>query len=79
MSMDDNDGQMVFGDLGPGRGRWIVSERKILSMSSFGSEVMSGSHVVHLRHVKEPPAEIRASKQNLSDFSRSLSEATLMT
>ena len=36
------------------------------------------SRVVDLRHVKEPQAEIRASKQNLSDFSRSMSEATLM-
>ena len=38
-----------------------------------------GSSVVDLRHVKEPQAEIRASEQNLSDFSRSMSEATLMT
>ena len=28
---------------------------------------------------KEPQAEIRVSEQNLSDFSRSMSEATLMT
>ena len=40
---------------------------KILSMTSFG------------REIKEPEAEIRASEQNLSDFSRSMSEATLMT
>ena len=33
----------------------------------------------YLWHVKEPQAKIRASEQNLSDFSRSLSEATLMT
>ena len=33
---------------------------------------------VDLRHVKEPQAKIRASEQNLSDFSRSM-EATLMT
>ena len=32
-----------------------------------------------LSHVKEPQAEIRAFEQNLSDFSRSMSEATLMT
>ena len=32
-----------------------------------------------LRHVKEPQIEIRASEQNFSDFSRSMSEATLMT
>ena len=59
----------------PGRDRWIFQSVKILSMTSFGS----GSHVVDLRHVKEPQAEIRASEQNLSDFSRSLSKATLMT
>ena len=35
--------------------------------------------VVDLRHGKEPQAEIRASEQNLSDFSRSMSEATLKT
>ena len=32
----------------------------------------SASRVVDLRHVKEHQAEIRASEQNLSDFSRSL-------
>ena len=40
----------------PGRDRWIFSERKNLNMTSFGREV-------HLRHVKEPQAEIRVSKQ----------------
>ena len=30
-----------------------------------------GSRVVHLRHVKEPQAEIGAFEQNFSDFSRS--------
>ena len=30
-----------------------------------------GSRVVDLRHLKEPQAEIRASEQKLSDFSRS--------
>ena len=43
---------------------------KILSRASRG---------VDLRHVKEPEGEIRASEQNLSDFSRSMSEVTLMT
>ena len=52
---------------------------KILSMTSFGREVKPWFRVVHLRHVTEPQAEIRASEQNLSDFSRSMSEATLMT
>ena len=51
----------------PGRGRWIFSQRK------------NPEYDVDLRHVKEPQAEIRASEQNLSDFSRSMSEATLMT
>ena len=37
-----------------------------------------GSRVVNLRHVKEPQVEIRPSELNLSDFSRSTSEATLM-
>ena len=45
---------------------------KILSMASFGREVKPVSRVVDLRYVKEPHAEIRASEQNLSDFSRSL-------
>ena len=38
----------------------------------------SGSRFVDLRRVKHPQAEIRASEQNLSVFSRSMSEATLM-
>ena len=50
---------------------------KILNKTSFGREVKS--RVVDLRHVKETQAEIRASQQNLSDFTRSMSEATLMT
>ena len=33
--------------------------------------------VVDLRHVKVPQAEISAVEQNLSDFSLSMSEATL--
>ena len=49
----------------PGRGRWI-----------FFSDC---KRLVDLRYVKEPQAEIRASVQNLSDFSCSMSEATLMT
>ena len=52
---------------------------KILSMTSFGREVKRRSRVVDLRHVKEPQAEIGASDQNLSEFSRSMSEATLVT
>ena len=52
---------------------------KTLSMTSFGREVKPWSCVVYLRQIKEPQAEIKASEQNLSDFSRSVSEATLMT
>ena len=63
----------------PGRGRWIFQSVKILSMTSFGMEVKPWIRVVDLRHVKEPQAEIRASVQNLSDFSRSMSEVTLVT
>ena len=33
---------------------------------------IDGSRVVDLQHVKEPQAKIRASEQNLSDFSLSL-------
>ena len=60
----------------PGRGHGFFQSLKILSMTSFGREV---SRVVDLRYVKEPQADIRTSEQNLSNFSRSMSEATLMT
>ena len=52
---------------------------KILSMTSFRREVKPWVSVIDLWHIKEPQAEIRASEQNLSVFSRSMSEATLMT
>ena len=52
---------------------------KILSMASFGREGKQWARVVDLRHVKEPQAEIKASEKKLSDFSRSMSEATLVT
>ena len=52
---------------------------KILSMTSFGSEVKPWVPYRRFTNVKEPEAEIRASEQNLSAFSRSISEATLMT
>ena len=45
---------------------------KILSMTSFGREVKPWVPFVDLRHVKESQTEIRASEQNLSDFSRSI-------
>ena len=62
----------------PGRGRWIFSERKNPEYDFLrkGSKAVS---YVDLRHVKEPQPEIIASEQNFSDFSRSMSEATLMT
>ena len=44
-------------------------------MSSFRREVKPWVRIVDLRHVKEPQAEIRASEQNLSDFSRSIIES----
>ena len=64
----------------PGRGRWIFSERKNPEYDFLrkGSKAV-GLGVVDLRHVKEPHAEIRPSELNLSDISRSMSEATLMT
>ena len=48
-------------------------------MTSFGREVKPWVPRVDLHHVKEPQAKIKTSEQNLSDFSRSMSEATLMT
>ena len=57
----------------PGRSRCIVSERKNPEYDFLrkGRKAVR-SHVVDLRHVKEPQAEIKASEQNLSDFSRSM-------
>ena len=63
----------------PGRGHGFFQSAKILSMTSFGREVKPWVPFVDLRHVKEPQAEIRACEQNLSDFSRSMSEATRIT
>ena len=61
--------------------RWVFffQSVQILSMTSFGREVKPWVPCLDFRHVKESQAEIRASEQNLSDFSRSMSEATLMT
>ena len=56
------------------------SERKSPEYNFLRKENKAGgSRVVDLRHVKEPQAEIRACEQNLSDFSRSMQKATLMT
>ena len=60
----------------PGRD---FSERKHPEYDFLRKGSKAGSRVVDLRHVKEPQAEIRDSEQNLSAFSRSMSEATLMT
>ena len=58
----------------------FFSERKNRDYDFLGKGSKAvGSRVVDLRHVKEPQAEIRASQQNLSDFSRSTSQATLIT
>ena len=48
---------------------------KIMSMTSFGREVKTWVRKVDLRLAKESQAEIRASEQNLSDFSRSIIES----
>ena len=53
------------------------SSVNILSMTSFGREVKPW--VPCRIFPQEPQAEIRTSEQNLSAFSRSMSEATLMT
>ena len=62
----------------PVRGRWIFFfffGLKIMSMISFGREVKPWVRIVDLRHLKVPQAEIRASGQNLSDFSCSVIES----
>ena len=48
-------------------------------MTSFESEVKPLVPCRSFTARKKPQAEIRASEQNLSNFSRSMSEATLMT
>ena len=57
----------------PGRGRWIFSDGKYPEYDF----LRKGSKA--LRHIKELQAEIWASEENLSAFSRSMSEATLMS
>ena len=47
-------------------------------MTSFEREVKPWVLCLRLRHIKEAQAEIRASGQNLSDFSRYMSEVMLM-
>ena len=44
-------------------------------MTSFGREVKPWVRIVDLRHVQESQAEIRASEQNLLDYSRSIIES----
>ena len=57
----------------PGQGRCIFSEHKNPEYDFLwkGSKAM-GPMSLDLRYIKEPQAEIRASEQNLSDFSRSM-------
>ena len=103
MSIDVNDGQMIFWDLeglkfpdicltGEEKPR-KTSPRKLVPTGDrtrarmlplapqrwtkrkypkYGFLGKGSKAVVDLRYVKEPQAEIRASEQNLSDFSRSL-------
>ena len=58
----------------------LISGSEVRGFDGFfpSVKILSMIFFVDLRHVKEPQAEIRASEQNLSDFSRSMSEATLM-
>ena len=50
----------------------FFSERKNPGYDFLRKEVKPSVRIVDLQHVKEPQAEIRASEQSLSDFSRSL-------
>ena len=61
-----------FAGSNPARVDGFFQNVKILSMTSFGREVKMWMPCRRFRHVEEPPAKIRASKQNVSDFSRSL-------
>ena len=63
----------------PGRDRCIFLESQNPEYDFLRKESKGGSRVEDLRHVRETQAEIRASEQNLSDFSRSLWKAALMT
>ena len=67
-------GSQVCG-FNPGRGQLVFSECKNPEYDFLWKR----SKAVDLLHVKGPQAEIRAFEQNLSDSSRSMSEATLMT
>ena len=54
----------------PSQGQWIFSEHKNPQYDFLWKGCKAvGSCVVDLRHVKEHQAEIRASEQNLLDFS----------
>ena len=50
----------------------IFQSVKFLSMTSFGREVKPWVPCRRFPNVKEAQAEIRASEQNLSDFTRSM-------
>ena len=62
-----------------GQGRWIFSERKNPECDFLRKGSKAVGPVIDLWHVKEPQAKIRASEQNSSAFSCSMSEVTLMT
>ena len=62
----------------PGRGRWFFSERKNPVYNFLRREVKPWVPCRRFPARKKPEAEIRAFKHNLSDFSRSMSKATLM-
>ena len=63
----------------PGGVDGFFLERKNPESDFLRKESKAIGPVLDLWHVKKPQAEIRASEQNLSEFSRSMSEATLMT
>jgi hypothetical protein len=62
----------------PGRGRRIFKGDKIRSTPSFGGEVSRRSHVVDLRHVKEPYEHDRCSSAKFSHVSHPRFTASLL-
>ena len=65
------------GSIPAGVDRFFQSKSPEYDFLRKGSKAV-GPRIVDLRHVKESQAEIRASEQNLSAFSHSMSEATLV-
>ena len=56
----------------PGRDRWIFSGNKNPEDDFLQKRSKAMGLVIDLRHVEESQSKIRASEQNLSDFSLSL-------